>query len=103
MKDWVRHIFSFSLLWIVMVLQAQIITVQSKLSSDSMMIGDQLLFTIHVESARDVAFRMPMVSDTLSRDLEVLAPFRADTARTGPPMPVPRRLLAATGSRMLHE
>jgi hypothetical protein len=47
------------------------------------MIGDQLLFTIHVESARDVAFRMPMVTDTLSRDLEVLAPFRADTARTG--------------------
>ncbi len=66
-----------------MVLQAQIISVQSKLSSDSMMIGDQLLFTIHLESARDVAFRMPMVADTLSRDLEVLALFRADTARTG--------------------
>jgi hypothetical protein len=79
----VKYISTFLLSWIVLQLQAQIISVQTKLSSDSMMIGDQLLFTIHVESAREVSFRMPLVTDTLTRDVEVLAPFGADTAQTG--------------------
>ncbi len=66
----------------VIVLQAQIISVQSKLSSDSMMIGDQLLFTIHVEAASEVSFRMPVLNDTLSRDLEIVASYSADTSQT---------------------
>jgi len=82
MKYLVKHLFTFSLLWSAMLLHSQIISVQLKVSSDSMLIGDQLLFTIHVESAREVVFRMPMVTDTLSRDLEVLAPSGTDTAHT---------------------
>ncbi len=83
MKHLLKHILTFILLSVVIVLQAQIISVQSKLSSDSIMIGDQLLFTIHVEAADEVSFRMPVLSDTLSQDLEVMAPYSADTSRTG--------------------
>ena len=83
MKHCLKHILTFILLSVVIVLQAQIISVQSKISSDSLMIGDQAMFTIHVEAADDVVFRMPVLTDTLSRNLEVLAPFGADTTRTG--------------------
>ena len=83
MKYWFKHILTLVLLPMVIVLQAQMISVQSKLSSDSMMIGDQLLLTIHVEAAKEVAFRMPVLADTLSHDLEVLAPYGADTIQTG--------------------
>ena len=62
-------------------LQAQIISVQSRLSSDSMMIGDQLLFTLHVEAAEHIPFTLPELKDTLSRDLEVLFPYATDTSR----------------------
>ena len=82
MKHWFRHILTLSLLLMVIVLQAQIISVQSKLSSDSLMIGDQVLLTIHVEAAGEVAFVMPVLTDTLSRELEVLAPYGADTSQT---------------------
>lgn len=66
----------------VFVLQAQIISVQSRLSSDSLIIGDQLMLTIHVEASGEVAFRMPLLADTLTRNLEVLAPYGTDTTRT---------------------
>ncbi len=82
MKNWFKHILTLILLSMVIVLQAQIISVQSKLSSDSLMIGDQVLLTIHVEAAGEVSFRMPVLTDTLSRDLEVLAPYGADTTHT---------------------
>lgn len=82
MKHWFKHILILVFLGMVIVLQAQIISVQSKLASDSMMIGDQLLFTIHVEAAKEVDFKMPLLTDTLSRNLEILAPYGADTTRT---------------------
>lgn len=63
------------------MLQGQLIRVESRLSSDSMMIGDQLRYTIHVEAAEHVTFRMPAIEDTLSRNLEILAPESADTSR----------------------
>ena len=51
------------------VLHAQLISVQSGMSSDSMMIGDQLRFTLRVEAAENVQFNMPVIRDTLSRHL----------------------------------
>lgn len=83
MKHWFKHILTILLLLVVIALQAQIISVQSKLSSDSMMIGDQLLYTIRVEAADEVSYLMPVLTDTLSRDLEVLAPYKADTSLSG--------------------
>ncbi len=64
-------------------LQAQLISVRTGLSADSMMIGEQILFTVHVEAAEHVAFEMPQLKDTLSRNLEVLFPVSSDTSRTG--------------------
>ena len=83
MKHGVKHILTLVLLSMVIALQAQIISVQSKLSADSMMIGDRLIFTIRTEAADEVSFRMPLISDTLSSDIEVLAPFTSDTTRNG--------------------
>ncbi len=80
MKHWLKHILTIVLLLVEMALQAQIISVQSKLSSDSMMIGDQLFYTLHVDAAQELSFRMPVLTDTLSRDIEVLAPYGADTS-----------------------
>lgn len=82
MKNCFKHILTLILLSFVFGLQAQIISVQSKLSSDSLMIGDQVLMTIHVEAAEEVDFLMPVLTDTLSRDLEVLTPYGADTSQT---------------------
>lgn len=83
MKHWLKHILTIFLLLVVIALQAQIISVQSKLSSDSMMIGDQLFYTLRVDAAENLSFRMPVLTDTLSRDIEVLKPYGADTSNNG--------------------
>jgi len=83
MKHWLRHIFTSFLLLVVIALQAQIISVQSKLSSDSMTIGDQLIYTLRVDAASELSFSMPVLKDTLSRELEILAPYEADTSGNG--------------------
>jgi hypothetical protein len=61
---------------------AQLIRVSSHVSSDSMMIGDQLKYTLRVDAAANVEFRMPVLRDTLGGGLEILAPVSADTAMT---------------------
>ena len=81
MKPRWNYIVGMILLVTVASLQAQLISVQSQLSTDSMMIGDQVLFTLHVEAAENVSFTMPELKDTLSRELEVLFPYSADTSR----------------------
>ncbi len=78
-----RHITALFLLAAGISLQAQLIRVESGVSSDSIMIGDQVKFTVHVEVADNVAFEMPMLRDTLTRELEVLYPYSADTSRAG--------------------
>lgn len=60
-------------------LDAQLISVQSSVSSDSLMIGDQVVYTLHVEAADHVDFLLPLLMDTLSKNLEILYPLSADT------------------------
>lgn len=72
-------IISSFLFLMTVLIKAQLISVQSSISSDSMMIGDQLIYTLRVEAAQNVDFMLPMLSDTLSRDLEILSPLSADT------------------------
>jgi len=76
-----RRIAAISLLLHLMVstITAQLISVKSQLDSDSMMIGDQVVFTIHVEAAENVDFQLPILEDTLSRNLEILFPITSDT------------------------
>lgn len=63
--------------------KGQLISIQSLLSSDSMLIGDQLQYTLRVDAASGVAFQLPLIADTLSATLEVLAPLSADTVEEG--------------------
>lgn len=58
---------------------AQLISVTSQVSSDSMMIGDQVIFNIHVEAAENIVFTLPLVKDTLNSNIEVLFPISSDT------------------------
>jgi len=60
-------------------LSAQLISVKSQLSSDSMMIGDQLIYNLHVEADEHVDFLLPVLRDTLSRNLEILYAVSSDT------------------------
>lgn len=59
---------------------AQLISVMSQVSSDSIMIGDQVVFNIHVEAAENVSFTLPLISDTLNSNIEVISPISTDTS-----------------------
>ena len=59
--------------------RGQVISVQSEVSGDSMMIGDQMVYTLTVDAADHVNFTLPEIRDTLSREIEVLFPISADT------------------------
>lgn len=68
-------------------IQAQLISVRSEVARDSMMIGDQQRFSLHVEADTELEFRMPRWTDStgntlqfMGRDLEVLAFLSADTS-----------------------
>ena len=67
------------LIMLILPVSGQLISVKSVLSSDSMMIGDQLKYTLHVDAADHVDFLLPAIRDTLSRDIEVLYPISSDT------------------------
>jgi len=67
---------------LVSVANAQLISVKSQLSSDSMMIGDQLVYNLHVEADDHVDFVLPVLKDTLSRNLEILFALSSDTLLT---------------------
>jgi hypothetical protein len=72
-------VISFLLFLMISTINAQLISVRSKLDSDSMMIGDQVVFTIHVEAEENVDFQLPVLKDTLSKNLEILFPIASDT------------------------
>jgi hypothetical protein len=76
-----KHMAVLFLLVAGISLQAQLIRVHSGVSSDSIMIGDQIMFTLHVEAADNIAFELPLIKDTLTSELEVLALYSADTSR----------------------
>ncbi len=64
---------------LVASVNAQLISVKSQMETDSMMIGDQMVYTLQVEAAENVEFLMPTIKDTLSRNLEILYPISSDT------------------------
>lgn len=59
--------------------QGQLIRVQSMISRDSLMIGEQINYTLRVDAAHDVEFMLPVLQDTLSRSLEVISQLGSDT------------------------
>ena len=61
-------------------LNGQIVTVRAAFGADSALLGEQLKFTISAESADDVQVGLPVYSDTLSQEIEILRVSDIDTA-----------------------
>ena len=58
----------------------QIVTVNSEFSSDSTMIGSQLFFTLTAESGPEVFLSLPVFSDTITKEIEILTSSDIDTS-----------------------
>ena len=67
-------------LLLAMPVKGQLISVQSMLSSDSLMIGEQITYTLRVEADKELEFILPLIHDTLSSSLEVISPLSSDTS-----------------------
>ena len=78
-----KGLLAGSLLLLALPAQGQLIRVQSLLSRDSMMIGEQINYTLHVDAASDVEFSLPVIRDTLSSQLEVISWLGSDTTNSG--------------------
>lgn len=52
---------------------------ESILSSDSLMIGEQISYTLRVDAADELELRLPAIQDTLSSALEVISHISSDT------------------------
>lgn len=61
-------------------LYSQIITVRAGFDADSILIGQQIHFSLIVETAEDVNAALPVYSDTISKSIELLKEFDADTS-----------------------
>ncbi len=79
MKSATLFVISAMLYLMPSAVNAQLISVQSQLSSDSMMIGDQVVYNLRVDAADAVEFLLPAIQDTLSGNLEVLFRISSDT------------------------
>lgn len=78
-----KLLLSVLLLLLLLPATGQLIRVQSQLGSDSLMIGEQIAYTLRVEASKEVEFALPIIEDTLSRTLEVIAPLSSDTILEG--------------------
>lgn len=78
-----KGLLAGSLLLLTLSAQGQMIRVQSVLSRDSIMIGEQISYTLHVDAAGDVEFSLPVIRDTLSSQLEVISWLGSDTTISG--------------------
>lgn len=76
-------LFTGLFLILFMPANGQLISVQSLLGSDSLMIGEQITYTLRIDAANDLEFLLPVIRDTLSRNLEVLSPISTDTIVEG--------------------
>ncbi len=59
--------------------KAQLIRVESILSKDSLVIGEQIRYTLRVDAQSELEIKLPHIHDTLSSFLEVISPLASDT------------------------
>ena len=57
----------------------QLIRVESRVSRDSLMIGEQITYTLKVDADSALDFSLPLIRDTLNRNLEVVSSQSSDT------------------------
>ena len=83
-KDKVKGLLiSGLLLSLLLPAAGQLIRVQSLLGSDSLMIGEQMEYTLRVEADKEVEFTLPLIEDTLSSALEIISLLSSDTILEG--------------------
>jgi len=75
-----KWILAAALCLLLVPAKGQLVRVNSGLSSDSIMIGDQIEYTLRVEADSDVDIQMPEIKDTLSSALEVISQLYSDTS-----------------------
>jgi hypothetical protein len=71
----------------------QLISVQSLLERDSLMIGEQITYTLRVDADSELDFMLPRIQDTLSSTLEIISPLDTDTTMTDGRTVVEQRFL----------
>jgi hypothetical protein len=78
-----RYIIYFCIWMISTSLSAQLISVKAELGSDSILIGDQVVFTLTAEMDKSVQAEFPLLADSLTDKIEVLIPLASDTISEG--------------------
>ncbi len=78
MKNW--YLIIISSLFFTIQTKAQIVTVRAAFESDSVMLGEQLIFTMTAESEKDVMVTLPQFVDSLSSQIEILNKAIIDTS-----------------------
>lgn len=68
---------------LTMPAEGQLIRVQSLVSTDSLMIGEQITYTLKIDADSEITFILPSIQDTLSKPLEVLSQMSSDTTVSG--------------------
>jgi hypothetical protein len=71
--------YSWLFLVLIQPLSAQLIRVESELSRDSLMIGEQIHYTLRIDAPAELEFELPSIQDTLSSTLEIISRLDSDT------------------------
>lgn len=85
-------------------LSGQLISVQSLLERDSLMIGEQINYTLKIDAEKDLELKLPLIRDTLSGTLEVISQLGSDTIASGDRIVVEQHYLITgfeSGSQLL--
>lgn len=75
---------SGNIIWIILLAlglqaNAQVVTVKSSFSRDSVMLGEQLKYTISARAGEDVWIGLPEYADTITSEIEIIEPGQVDT------------------------
>ena len=74
-----NYLILATLLTFSLQVSGQIVTVRAAFDADSVMLGEQLTYTISAESDDGVMIGLPEYSDTLSKEIEILEASDIDT------------------------
>jgi len=74
------HYIIYVFIWMISTsLSAQLISVKAELGSDSIFIGDQVVFTLIAEMDNSVQAELPLLADSITDKIEILIPLASDT------------------------
>ncbi len=73
-----------TIIWVIMLLlglqaEAQVVTVKSSFGSDSVMLGEQITYTLTARSGEEVLIGLPEYTDTITSEIEIIEAGAVDT------------------------